>query len=217
MTGGFGYGVTDIYIGIDPGVTNCALVSFSPTRGILTTWRPKEKNIPKGVLRLRYLMLNISREFTRLASLDPGGIIQQIAIEGYSMAEKYGQHASGEVGAAIKLTILAHFDAQDRRAFPLIVQPQQLKKFATGNGNTRKDMMAKEVLKRWSEDFNDTNMAEAYALARVAYAYHAEPEMTGFQRDVIKALQGHTEWVPEPAISVPHHRLTRGRAAVVSG
>lgn len=187
--------MTDLYVGIDPGVANCAMVTWSPTRGIVSSWKPKGQ-IPKGVLRLRMLMVGITNEFTRLASLEPGGQVLQIAMEGYSMAEKYGQHASGEVGACIKMTILALFDSQDRRAYPLIVQPQQLKKFATGNGNTRKDQMTKEILKRWNEDFSDPNKADAYALARLAYAFAAEPEMPRFQQDVIAALQGHTEWVP---------------------
>jgi Holliday junction resolvasome RuvABC endonuclease subunit len=193
-------------VGIDPGVANCAMVTWSPTRGLVGAWKPKGQ-IPKGVLRLRTLMVGITNEFTRLASQEPGGQILQIAMEGYSMAERYGQHASGEVGACIKMTILALFDAQDRRAFPLIVAPQQLKKFVAGNGNAKKSMIPKEVLKRWGVDFNDENLAEAYGLARVAHAYDAEPEMTQFQRDVMRNLQGRTEWVP--SILERRRRLVR--------
>jgi crossover junction endodeoxyribonuclease RuvC len=193
--------MTEIYVGIDPGSKNCALVAWSPSRGLITTWKPKG-TMPSGVLRLRRLMVEIDRELRKLE-----GDIRKIAVEAYSMAEKYGQHASGEVGAAIKLTILAHFQASDQRAYPVLVAPQQLKKFATGNGNTRKDMLAKEVLKRWDVDFNDTNLAEAYVLARIAYAVDANPEMTKFQEDVVKALEGRTEF--DPAATVPRRRLVR--------
>jgi hypothetical protein len=195
------------------------VVIWSPTRGLYTTWKPKG-TMPSGVLRLRKLMVEISDEFTKLAAHDPAGRIAKIAMEAYSMAEKYGQHASGEIGAALKLTVLAHFDAQDPRAYPVLVAPQQLKKFATGNGNTRKDMLAKEVLKRWSVDFNDTNLAEAYVLARIAYAVDAGPEMTQFQRDVVKALVVRTEAPPGLKAYGPvlmgGHRLVRvgGRGAV---
>jgi Holliday junction resolvasome RuvABC endonuclease subunit len=194
--------MTDIYVGIDPGSKNCALVAWSPTRGLLTTWKPKG-TMPPGVLRLRRLMVEISHELERLEIRD--GVIKLIAMEAYSMAEKYGQHASGEVGAAIKLTILAHFSSDDRRAFPVLVAPQQLKKFSTGNGNSRKENMSKEILKRWGVDFDDTNIAEAYALARVAHAVDARPEgLTQFQKDVVIALDGRTEWV-----AVPQRRLAR--------
>jgi crossover junction endodeoxyribonuclease RuvC len=195
----------DLYIGIDPGVLNCALVAWSPTRGLVGQWKPAVKTLPKGVLRLRYLMDNIDRELRRLG----GGHIRQIALEHYSMLEKFGQHNSGEVGGAIKLAILGFFGGSDRRAFPVLASPQQIKKFATGNGNTKKELLTKEVLKRWDMDFNDTNLAEAYILARMAHAYEAEPEMTAFQRDVIKALQGRTEWSPPPAASPAPRRLIR--------
>ena len=184
--------MTDIYIGIDPGSKNCALVAWSPTRGLITTWKPTG-TMPTGVMRLRRLMVDIDHELFKLRE---DGEIGKVAMEAYSMAEKFGQHASGEVGAAIKLTVLAFFGATDPRGFPVLVAPQQLKKFAAGNGNCRKDMIPKEVFKRWGVDFNDPNLAEAYVLARIAYAWDVEPEMTKFQADVVKALEGRTEWSP---------------------
>lgn len=194
--------MTDIYVGIDPGSKNCALVAWSPTRGLITTWKPKG-TMPTGVLRLRRLMVGIDGELRKLAKI---GTVCQVAMEAYSMAEKFGQHASGEVGASIKLTVLAHFSFGDRRGYPVLVAPQQLKKYASGNGNTKKEMMPKEVFKRWGMDFNDTNIAEAYILARIAHAVHADPEMTQFQRDVVKALEGRTEFEP---IAVAKRRLVR--------
>jgi Holliday junction resolvasome RuvABC endonuclease subunit len=184
--------MTDIYVGIDPGVSNCAVVAFSPTKGLVEAWKPKG-SIPAGVMRLRYLMVHIDGAMRRFKG---EGQILQVAVEHYSMAEKYGQHASGEVGGTIKLTLLTYFGADDRRAFPLLVAPQQLKKFVAGNGNIKKSMIPKEVYKRWGEDFNDENLAEAYGLARMAHAFDADPDMTQFQRDVMKNLVGRTEWVP---------------------
>jgi crossover junction endodeoxyribonuclease RuvC len=182
----------NVYVGIDPGSKNCALVAWSPTKGLITTWKPTG-SMPTGVMRLRRLMVEIDRELFKLRE---DGDICKIGMEAYSMAEKFGQHASGEVGAAIKLAVLAFFGSTDERAFPVLVAPQQLKKFAAGNGNARKDMIPKEVFKRWGVDFNDPNLAEAYVLARIAYACHVEPEMTKFQAEVVKALAGRTEFVP---------------------
>src|SRR5215469_2196070 len=170
--------MSDIYIGIDPGSKNCAMVSWSPQAGLVTAWKPKPP-MPTGVLRLRKLMVDIANEFTKIAAHQPGG--------------------------AIKLTILSLFDSDDRRGFPVLVAPQQLKKFVSGKGNGRKDMMPKEIYKRWEMDFNDPNIAEAYALARVAHAVDARPEgLTQFQLDVIAALDGRTEWIP-----IAQRRLVR--------
>ena len=201
--------MTDIYVGIDPGSKNCALVAWSPTEGLITTWKPKGPH-PVGVLRLRKLSWDISLELTKL---DKKGRVAKIALEHYSMAERHGQHASGEVGGVIKLTILTHFAARGTRGYPILVAPQQLKKFATGSGNTKKELITKEVLKRWDVDFDDTNLAEAYVLARIACAADTQPEMLKFQADVVKALEGRTECPIEA--SVPRRRLVRvgGRGA----
>ena len=186
--------MTDIYVGIDPGSKNCALVAWSPSKGLITTWKPRG-TMPKGVLRLRKLMEEIGQEFIKLARDDLQGRVCLICMEGYSMAERYGQHASGEVGAAIKLAVLSMFDPQDRRGYPVIVTPQQLKKFVTGNGNFKGEMMSKEVLKRWGVDFPNNDLAVAYGLARLAHAIDADPEgLTQFQRDVVVALDGRTEF-----------------------
>ena len=196
----------DVYIGIDPGSKNCALVAWSPSDELITTWKPKG-TMPSGVLRLRRLMVDITGELIRVQQSH--GLIQQIAMEGYSMYERFGQHASGEVGAAIKLAVLDVFETNDPVAYPLLVAPQQLKKFATGNGNTKKELISKEVLKRWGVDFNDTNMAEAYVLARVAHAFDTKPEMPQFQQQVIEKLADRTERPTSMPVSRPHRRLAR--------
>jgi Holliday junction resolvasome RuvABC endonuclease subunit len=184
--------VTDIYIGIDPGVRNLALVAFSPSRNIVSTWQPKGE-IPTGVRRLCYLMHHIKQWLGEVSSIGP---IKGIAMEGYSMMEKFGQHNSGEVGAAIKLALVTWFGLDNHMAYPTIVAANQLKKFATGSGNAKKSMIPKEIWKRWNTDFNNENLAEAYVLARIAWGMHDGPERTTFQREVCKALSGRTEWNP---------------------
>jgi hypothetical protein len=182
-----------LFVGVDPGAANLAIVAFSPTRGVVLAVKPPKKDLPTGVRRLSYIIHFIK---SQLGELEKTGSVVRIACEGYSMAEKFGQHAAGEVGGAIKLALVGWFGLDNPIGYPIIVAPQQLKKFTTGKGNAPKDIMTKEVLKRWGYDTNDTNLADAYALARVAYAQAAEPAMPGFQLEVIKALVGRTEWHP---------------------
>ena len=49
-----------------------------------------------------------------------------------------------------------------------IVSPGDLKKFVTGKGNAKKELMLKNVFKKWGADFDDNNLADAYSLARYA-------------------------------------------------
>jgi len=50
----------------------------------------------------------------------------------------------------------------------IVVSPTTLKKFVTGKGNVKKNLMLKEVYKKWGVDFNDDNLCDAYSLARFA-------------------------------------------------
>jgi len=49
------------------------------------------------------------------------------------------------------------------------VTPSRLKKFVSGKGQSKKEMMLKEVYKRWGEDFDDNNLCDSYCLARYAH------------------------------------------------
>lgn len=73
----------------------------------------------------------------------------------------------------------------------LFVAPTLVKKFVTGAGNSEKSMMLKEVYKRWGADFQDDNVADAYALARIGRAYLGweDKPLTSFQKEVLDKLR----------------------------
>ena len=69
--------------------------------------------------------------------------------------------------------------------------PSQVKKFATGKGNSGKEVVMKDVYKRWGYDTDDNNLADAYVMAQIGLAYlESEEGLTLFQQEVIDALQG---------------------------
>ena len=49
-----------------------------------------------------------------------------------------------------------------------IVAPGTLKKFVTGDGRAKKDLMLLKVFKKWGVEFDNDNLADAYGLARMA-------------------------------------------------
>ncbi len=49
-----------------------------------------------------------------------------------------------------------------------IIAPGTLKKFVTGKGNSKKDLMLLKVYKKWGVEFDDHNLCDAYGLARMA-------------------------------------------------
>ena len=50
------------------------------------------------------------------------------------------------------------------------VAPTSLKKFVTGKGNAKKDLMLLSVYKRWGFDTTNDNKADAYGLAQFGRA-----------------------------------------------
>ena len=49
-----------------------------------------------------------------------------------------------------------------------VIAPGTLKKFVTGKGNAKKDLMLLKVYKKWGEEFEVDDLADAYGLARMA-------------------------------------------------
>ena len=52
-----------------------------------------------------------------------------------------------------------------------IIPPTSLKKFITGRGTAKKELMLLKVYKKWGIEFSDNNLCDAYSLARFALEY----------------------------------------------
>lgn len=95
----------------------------------------------------------------------PVGYPQQCypAVEGYAMGAAGRLASIGEATGQVKAMLLDW-----THHLPLLVSPNELKKFATSKGNTIKEMMPKEVYKRWEFDAPDTHQADAFVLAVIS-------------------------------------------------
>lgn len=115
----------------------------------------------------------------------------QVTIEGYAFGSDTAWATSlRELGGIVRYHL--------RKArLPLVeVTPTQLKKFATGDGRADKNIVLKEVFKRWELDLSDDNMADAFVLAKIGVALSRPGGLVGltkFQYDVIQAIQSPKE------------------------
>lgn len=89
--------------------------------------------------------------------------IKSVYIEGLSFGSK-GQAVS-QLGACHYLTRI--FLYQNNFNYRVIT-PGQLKKFVTGKGQCKKDLILLNVYKKWGVEFDDDNIADAYSLARMS-------------------------------------------------
>lgn len=70
------------------------------------------------------------------------------------------------------------------------VAPSQLKKWATGKGNAPKEIIIREVYRRWGVEATDNNHADAVALGRLAMCFLGlDQPTTAEQREVLAALR----------------------------
>lgn len=72
----------------------------------------------------------------------------------------------------------------------IIIAPTSLKKFATGSGASKKDVMLMEVFKRWDVTILDDNENDAYCMARVGEALLSpKMKLPEFQVEVLSLLK----------------------------
>lgn len=62
-----------------------------------------------------------------------------------------------------------------------MIAPGTLKKFVTGTGRGKKNLMLKEVFKKWGADFDEDNECDAYCLARMALEQNKPKETQPLQ------------------------------------
>jgi len=73
----------------------------------------------------------------------------------------------------------------------VIVAPTTLKKFITGKGNSKKDVMLLETYKRYKKSFDNDNLCDAYGLAQIGLAILGKNEnkLISIQDEVVNLLK----------------------------
>ena len=147
-------------IAVDPSLTGTGICVVHKGKFFVALLGDKGK---RGLERLTYL----AGQFARLVAALPG---YDLIIEGYAMgARDSHSHSLGEVGGAYKM---AAFSSRRRVITP---SPNTIKKFATGKGNAPKEIVMKELFKRWGIDVDSNNLADAVAIALFfGYGWHIQ-------------------------------------------
>jgi len=147
-----------LYIGIDASYTSTGLIVMDETLEI-----KKQQNLAfnkKGTECEERLIMVKHQLVDPIISMHYNFDIK-VAIEGPSFASK-GAYIL-QMGA-LNFFIRYWFKLED--VDYTVVTPGELKKFVTGKGNAKKDMMLLHVFKKWGIEFSNHDLADAYSLAR---------------------------------------------------
>lgn len=200
----------NLYLGIDQSLTATALVGIDVHGGLMVK---KLFDTPgaklSGVDRLRHIQLGIQRWLEQVE--DTGYDIQHICMEDYAFATKFNREAMGEVGGAVKLALRTVLPSPLR--YPTIVNVQSLKKFV-GAGQKKQQVLL-GIYRKWGVEFTDDNLADAYALARVALSVATGHVDFEYEQQVLDKLKRHTEY-QEHGASKGKESSTKRRTVVRS-
>jgi crossover junction endodeoxyribonuclease RuvC len=143
------------YIGIDPSMTSTGLIILDDDYNIVV-----QKNITSdSKLPNEERIKNIGDEL--IHEIDKITDDKFVCIEGIS----YGSIGRGVAQQAalnfyIRILLLKH------DILYVICEPSTLKKFVTGKGQCKKDLMLMKTFKKWKVEFENSDVCDAYGLAR---------------------------------------------------
>jgi len=166
-------------VGLDMSLTATGFCMKSGAVLNIDTVKTTPKSAPDDLARLRF----IANEVMSRIPLD----VKMVCIEDYFTPSNRAQ-----IGAAIKLVSLGTVMrmALYEAGLPFyVVAPSQMKKFATGKGVGQKNIVVREVYKRWGVDAKDDNQADACILAHIAEAIVLGFEdLPKYQNEVVKKV-----------------------------
>lgn len=131
-----------------------------------------------GLERMKHILVEIN---SKLGKEDEKVLI---IMEDFSFASK-----GASLFQIAGLGYLVRYHLWEQSIPFILVPPTVLKKFVTGVGNSDKNVMLKEIYKRWGADINDDNIGDAYGLTRIGRALVGwDTALVGFQKDALAQL-----------------------------
>lgn len=163
------------FIGIDPSLTGTGVVCLNE-EGIVED-EQLIKTTPKQKIEDRLELINntiIKLLNNKYQIRYTNGYIYKNKVNIYMEGLSFGAKGNAITQLAglhylLRINLLKRIDLKLE-----IIPPTTLKKFITGKGNSRKELMLLEVYKRWGVEYKNNNLCDAYSLARMALDNYKE-------------------------------------------
>ncbi len=116
-----------------------------------------------------------------------------VMIEDYAAGGKGKTNEIAECTGILKYKLMVEQGLDPYRFW--LCNISHLKMFLTGKGMAKKELILKEVYKRWNFDTNDNNEADAFVMWKILKAlYHeADEPVTVYQKDILKRIKKFNE------------------------
>jgi len=145
-----------IYIGIDHSMTSTGLVAIDNEYNLISSQIIKSDKNDENHTRIKNIGNQIIFELLKYEKDDLFCCLEGISFgsQGKAVIQQ------GSLHNYIRI-VLDEYDINH-----IICTPTELKKFVTGKGQCKKELMLMKIYKRWNIEFEITDLADAYALAR---------------------------------------------------
>jgi crossover junction endodeoxyribonuclease RuvC len=144
-----------MFVGMDPSYNGFAIVVLDQDANII-----EQKLFGSESEEVEDRLIELEKEFKFIPNIIS---LHSVCIEGPSFASK-GAFVL-QMGA---LHYMIRLMLKRKKIQYQVVAPGTLKKFVTGDGRAKKDLMLLKVFKKWGVEFDNDNLADAYSLARMA-------------------------------------------------
>jgi len=159
----------NVYIGIDPGWQDTAIVGICGDRVVSENIHMKAVTDQiLGMADIRVILWDYHDKINRaLEKVDTRFSPDNDLCFGIEqpMGARFGNGAKVEWSFATILLVLGRVYIPEVKL--CVFTPPQIKKFVTGKGNAKKELIIKEVYKKWGFETDNHNTADAYAVARL--------------------------------------------------
>jgi crossover junction endodeoxyribonuclease RuvC len=144
-----------LFVGLDPSINATGLIVLDKDANII-----EEKLFSIKDELFEQSLIKYEKEISFVPNIVN---LQSVYLEG--PAYQAAGQAILQMGALHYITRLFLF--KEGKNYKIIA-PGTLKKFVTGKGNSKKELMLLKVYKKWGVEFEDHNLCDAYGLARMA-------------------------------------------------
>jgi Holliday junction resolvasome RuvABC endonuclease subunit len=166
-------------IGLDLSLNHTGFAEYNLDMDQVIGYGTLESGKLRGAERLGFVKQSVTNR------LRPAEGFPLFLIEGYAFGAKGDQaYQIGELGGLIRHLLW------EVGSTVMVVTPTQLKKYVTGKGTVEKNLILKEVYKRFGYDVEDDNVADALVLMELGRALvnDTNRKLTEWQKVIINDL-----------------------------
>jgi len=146
------------FVGLDPSLTGTGIVKLDLESNIEEQKLISTKSSDKEEYRMSFILNEVNR------IIDNDSVVY---IEGLSHGST-GQSILEMAGLHYCITV----NLYQRKITFKDIPPGTLKKFVTGNGRGKKNLMLLKTYKKFGIEFEDDNLCDAFCLAKLALEEH---------------------------------------------